>query len=171
VPAASSTADREFGITRDFDAPRELVWMAWTERDRLMQWFGPKGMPMTTAKMDFRVGGRFHFSLRMPDGNDMWGRFVFREIDPPNKLVWLHSFSDPAGGLSRHPLHEKWPMEMLTTVTFVEHQGRTTVTVRMSALDASPEERETFDSNHDSMRGGWGGTFDQLGAYLAKARA
>jgi len=69
--SAEDTADREIVITRVFDAPRELVWKAWTERERLMQWFGPKGFTMSTAKLDFRPGGVFHYCLRSPDGHDM----------------------------------------------------------------------------------------------------
>jgi uncharacterized protein YndB with AHSA1/START domain len=63
-----------FITSRTFDAPRELVWKAWTERERLMQWFGPKGFTISTAKLDFRPGGVFLYSMRTPDGKDMWGQ-------------------------------------------------------------------------------------------------
>src|SRR5258706_14903907 len=76
-------AAQEFVITRVFAAPRELVWKAWTERDRLMQWFGPKGFTMPTAKMDFRPGGVFHYCMRSAEGHEMWGTFVYREIVAP----------------------------------------------------------------------------------------
>src|SRR5690242_1162231 len=87
-------AGRPFVITRVFDAPRPLVWQAWTERDRLMQWFGPKGFTMPVATLDFRPGGVFHFCLRSPDGHQMWGKFAYREIVIPERIVWVHSFSD-----------------------------------------------------------------------------
>ena len=161
---------RPFIISRTFDAPRDLVWKAWTERDRVMQWFGPKGFTMSTANLDFRPGGTFLYALRGADGKEMWGKFVYREIVPPERIVWDHSFSDPAGGITRHPMAPTWPLRMLATATFVEHGGKTTVTVEWSALNPTPEERKTFDTSHDGMRMGWGGTFEQLEQYLAKAR-
>jgi uncharacterized protein YndB with AHSA1/START domain len=161
---------KEFVISRVFDAPREVVWKAWTERDRLMQWFGPKGFTMHAATLDFRPGGVFHYCLRSAAGEDMWGKFVYREIVPPERIVHVHSFSDEKGGTTRHPMSPTWPLEMLSTTTLTEHKGRTTVTVRWSALNATEAERTTFDSSHDGMRMGWTGTFDQLAEYLARGK-
>ena len=167
--AESKNDIRPFVISRTFDAPRELVWKAWTERDRLMQWFGPKGFKMTVANLDFHPGGVFHYCLRTPDGKDMWGKFVYREIVPPERIVLVNSFSDEKGGLTRHPMSPTWPLEMLTTTTFAEHAGKTTVTVQWELLHPTDEERKTFDTSHDGMKMGWTGTFDQLAEYLAKA--
>src|SRR5580704_13391744 len=75
-----ATAGDEFAITRVFDAPREQVWKAFTESERLMRWWGPKGFTMQVAKLDLRPGGVFHYCMRSPDGRDMWGKFVYREI-------------------------------------------------------------------------------------------
>ena len=158
----------EFVISRTFDAPRDLVWQAWTERERLMQWFGPKGFAMTAAKLDFRPGGTFHYCLRSTDGKEMWGRFVYREIVAPERIVWVHSFSDEKGNLARHPFSPTWPLEMLTTTSFTEEKGKTTVTVRWIPINATAEERKTFDAAHDGMRQGWSGTFDQLAGYLER---
>jgi uncharacterized protein YndB with AHSA1/START domain len=163
------TADEEFVISRVFDAPRDVVWKAWTERDRLMQWFGPKGFTMSQAKLDFRQGGMLHYCLSGPEGKEMWGKFVYREIIPPQRIVWMHSFSDEKGGLTRHPFSSAWPLEMLTTVTFAEHEDKTTVTVRWVPINASAAERETFQNNREGMKMGWTGTFEQLAQYLAKA--
>lgn len=162
-------ADGEFVITREFDAPREFVWKTWTERERLMQWFGPKGFMMPIAKMDFRPGGTLHYCLRSTDGTEMWGKFVYREIVTPERVVLVNSFSDENGNLTPHPLSPTWPLEMLTTTTFAEQGGKTAVTVRWSPLNATEEERKTFDTSHEGMRQGWGGTFDQLAEYLSKA--
>ena len=161
------SAQREFVISRVFNAPRELVWKAWTERERLMQWFGPKGFTMTAAMLDFRPGGVFHYCLRSPDGKEMWGKFVYREIVAPERIVLVNSFSDAKGGLTRHPMSPTWPLEMLSTTTFVEHEGKTTLTVLWAPLNPTEEERKTFDAAHDGMRQGWTGTMDQLAAYLA----
>src|SRR5579864_531181 len=94
---------KPFVLSRTFNAPRELMWKAWTERDHLMQWFGPKGFTMPVAKMDFRPGGMFHYCMQSPDGNRMWGKFVYREIVVPERIVLVNSFSDEAGGITRHP--------------------------------------------------------------------
>ena len=165
----AASASKDFVISRTFDAPREQVWTVWTQREHLMQWFGPKGFTMPVATMDFRVGGMTHYMLRGPDGLELWGKMVYREIDPPRRLVWVNAFSNPEGGLGRHPLAPEWPQQMLTVATFEDPApGRTTVTIRWSTIDATPEEQRTFDTNHDSMRMGWTGTFEQLEAYLAK---
>jgi len=100
----------------------------------------------------------------------MWAKFVYREVKAPQRLVWEHAFSDEAGGLTRHPLSPTWPLKLLTTVTFEDlGSGKTKVTLRWSPLDATAEEQNTFDAAHDSMRGGWGGSFEQLEAYLQRA--
>jgi uncharacterized protein YndB with AHSA1/START domain len=160
--------ERDFIITRVFNAPRKLVWRAWTERDRLMQWFGPKGFTMRVATLDFRPGGIFHYCLRTPDGGDMWGKFVYREIVAPEKIVLVNSFSDEKGGITRHPMNPTWPREMLSTTTFTEQGGKTAVTLKWTPLNPTEEERKTFDAGRQSMTMGWTGTMDQLEAYLAK---
>src|SRR3954465_11026908 len=111
VPARISNAPRPFVTSRTFDAPRELVWKAWSERARLMEWFGPKGFKMPAAKLDFRPGGSFHYCLEAPNGQEMWGKFVYREIVSPEKIVLVNSFSDEAGGITRHPMSATWPLE------------------------------------------------------------
>ncbi len=162
-------AERPFVITRIFDAPRALVWKAWTERECLMQWFGPKGFTMRVATLEFRPGGVFHYCLRSPDGHDMWGKFVYRDIVTPERIVLVNSFSDEKGNLTRHPMSPTWPLEMLSTTTFAEHECRTAITVQWTPLNATEAERKTFDTSHDGMQMGWTGTFEQLAEYLAKA--
>jgi uncharacterized protein YndB with AHSA1/START domain len=169
MPEQTKSAD--FVIARMFDAPRDLVWKCFTEPERMAEWWGPKGSTIVSSKMDFRVGGTYLGAMRDPAGNVMWGKFIYREIEPQQRLVWVHSFSDEGGGLTRHPMSPTWPLEMLTTVTFDEEGGgKTKVTLRWSALNATAEEQATFDAAHDGMRGGWGGTFERLDAYLASTR-
>jgi uncharacterized protein YndB with AHSA1/START domain len=164
----SVTSNDTFTIRRTLDAPRELVWRVYTERDHLMQWFGPKGFPMTQASMDFRPGGIFHYCLIVPGGQEMWGKWVFREIVEPEKLVVVVSFSDADGGITRHPMNPDWPSETLGTTTFEEHDGKTILTVSWEALGSDPVAKRVFAESHDSMRMGWSGTFEQLQAYLEK---
>ena len=94
---------KPFVIFREFAAPRDLVWKAWTERERFVQWFGPKGFMMILATMDLRPGGMTLYNMQSPDGKVMWGKAVYREIVPQEKLVWINSFSDKDGGTTRHP--------------------------------------------------------------------
>lgn len=166
---ATEPAGQEFVISRVFDAPRELVWKAWTEPARLARWWGPKGFAVRSCKVDLRPGGLFHYCLGSPGGHDMWGKFVYREIAAPERLVFVNSFSDEKGSVTRHPMHLAWPLEILSTVTFAEHEGRTTLTIRSVPINATNEERKTFEDGRESMRQGWTGTLDQLAGYLAKA--
>jgi uncharacterized protein YndB with AHSA1/START domain len=167
----AETKSADFVISRIFDAPRDLVWKCFADPERMKEWFGPKGSVIVAWKMDFRVGGTYHGAMRAGGGPPMWAKFVYREIVAPERLVWVHSFSDEAGNLTRHPLSPTWPLELLTTVTLEDAPGgKTRLTLRWSPLNASQEERETFDAAHDSMRGGWGGSFERLDAYLAGAR-
>ena len=113
----------DFVISRVFDAPRELVWKAFTEPERMKEWWGPKGSTIVASKMDFRVGGTYHGAMRDPSGTVMWAKFIYRDIAAPERLVWEHSFSDEAGGVTRHPLSPTWPLKLLTTVTFADAPG------------------------------------------------
>jgi len=158
-----------FVISREFAAPRDVMWKVWTDREHFARWFGPKGMTVTMEKFDLRPGGMTHYSITTPDGKQMWGRAIYREIVPPEKLVWINSFSDPQGGITRHPMtQDAWPLQLLTTITFAEHAGKTTVTVNWLPFESNDEERRVFDAGRESMKGGWGGTLDQLGAYLSE---
>jgi uncharacterized protein YndB with AHSA1/START domain len=164
MPAKSS---EPFVITRVFDAPRDRVWKAWTEAERLKQWWGPAGFKVHTCKVDLRPGGVFLYGMKAPDGSDMWGKFTYREIKAPQRLVFIVSFSDPKGGVTRHPWSPNWPLEMLSTVTFEEQGGKTKVTVQWLPADSATDvERKTFDEGRDSMKQGWGGTLDQFAGYL-----
>jgi uncharacterized protein YndB with AHSA1/START domain len=159
-----------FVISRTFDAPRDLVWKAWSEPERMAKWFGPKGVTNFHSKNDLRPEGIYLYGMRTPDGNEIWGKWVYREILPPQRLVFVNSFSDPKGGTTRHPMAPEWPLEMLSTITFDDKDGKTVVTVTWAPINASAAERKVFADNHASMKGGWSGTFEQLEAYLEKVQ-
>lgn len=160
----------EFVISRVFDAPRELVWECFTDVEHMKRWWGPKGAIVTQAKMDLRPGGTFHYRLEMPGGTEVWGKMVYREITPRDRIVFINSFSDEAGGTTRHPMAPTWPLEMHSVFTFEDVPGgKTRFTVRWSPHNATEEERKAFDDGHDSMRQGWGGTLDKLAGHLVKS--
>ena len=168
---ATQTMAEDFVITHTFDAPRDLVWKAWTNAEALAKWWGPKGCTIRVIKLDFRLGGVFHYAMAYQPGHEMYGRFVYREIAAPGRLVFINSFSDAEGGITRAPfpqLEGKWPLEVLNTMTLTEQGGMTTLNLRGGPINATGEERKVFESMHGSMRQGFGGTFDQLAGYLAK---
>lgn len=167
---ATQMPAKDFVISRVLNVPRKLVWQCFTDPERMQQWWGPKGVKIIKSTMDLRVGGTYHYGMQQPDGTVMWGRMVYREITPPERLVFINSFSDEAGGLGRHPLAPSWPIEMFSVFTYEEMPGgKTKFTVRWTPHNAAEEEQKTFDEGHASMTGGWSGTLDKLEAYLAKA--
>jgi uncharacterized protein YndB with AHSA1/START domain len=165
-----STSGKDFVLSRVFDASHDLVWQSFTDPERMNQWWGPKGVKILKAKMDLRPGGSYHYGMQTPDGKVMWGKFVYRKIDPQGRIEFINSFSDESGGLTRHPYAPNWPMEMLSVFTFEDQPGgKTKFTIRWTPHNATAEEQKTFDDGHASMTQGWGGTLDQLEAYLSDA--
>lgn len=148
-------------ITRVFDAPIELVWKAWTEPERLMRWWGPTNFTSPTCQIDFRVGGKYLFCMRDPDGNDYWSTGVFREIVPLKKFVYTDSFADAEGNVvpaSAYGMGTDHPDEMVVTVTFEDLGGKT----RMTNITSGFPEGE--------MKGmavmGWNQSLDKLAESL-----
>jgi uncharacterized protein YndB with AHSA1/START domain len=117
---SSSTADREIVLTRELDAPRELVWRAYTEPEHAPNWFGPNGFSNTVHEMDVRVGGRWRFIMHGPDGTDYSNRIVYQEVVQPERLVFLHGedVDDDPGAFH-------------VTLTLEDLGGRTRLTQRM----------------------------------------
>ena len=169
ISAMSVSSDEPFVISRAFDAPIDLMWKVWTESDRLAQWFGPKGVEVVHSKNDLRPGGVYHYAMKTPAGDVMWGKWVYREVKKPERLVFVSSFSDEQGGVTRHPMAPSWPLQTLSTITFTEANGKTTVTVNWQPLNATQQERDTFNAGRQGMMGGWSGTFERLEQYLATA--
>lgn len=123
---------------------------------------------MFASTLDLRPGGVHHYGMRAANGNEMWGRWTFKEVVPLERLVFRNSFSDPQGGATHHPMAPDWPLEMRSTITFAEHAGRTTLTLRAVAVNATESERRAFEAGFQGMTAGWGGTLDQLLAHLAR---
>jgi uncharacterized protein YndB with AHSA1/START domain len=142
---------REIVLTRVFDAPRHLVFEAFSKPELLKRWFGPRGWSLVVCEVDFRVGGGFRFVLRGPNGKEMGMRGVYREIVPPERSVHMESFDD-------------YPGEQSEVTVFVEAEGKTmfTATVRYSS-------REVRDAVLKSgMEHGAAETYDRLAELLAE---
>lgn len=162
---------KDFVISRTFDAPLELMWKAQTEAAHLAKWWGPKGFEFKVGKLDFRKGGVFHYGMTPPGGGGMmWGLITYVDIVPMKKLVTLVHFSDEKMGVARHPMAPTWPLKTISTMTLVEKNGKTTLTLTWAPYEATEEETKTFDAGHASMEGGFKGTWDQLEAYLAEVQ-
>ena len=149
---AVNIADRELTITRVFDAPRELVFKAWTRPEHLANWWGPRGFTLPEHTMDFRPGGAYRFRMRPPEGGDVWWYGVYREIVPPERLVWTCSIDDADG----KPISA----ETVLTVTFEEHNDKTKLTLRQSVFDSV--------ANRDSHNEGWSDALDRLEMQIAR---
>ncbi|MBX3114497.1 MAG: SRPBCC domain-containing protein [Fimbriimonadaceae bacterium] len=159
----------EFTITRIFNAPQDLMFKLWSDPNHLDKWFGPSGSRITQSKMEARPGGFYHYRLEMPDGMEVWGRFQYQELSPNDRLIWIASFSDENGGITRHPMAPDWPAEMMTIVTFQpENEGKTRVTVSTIPHNSSQLETDTFIKAMDSLDKGWGGTLDRLEEYIIR---
>lgn len=150
--AAGEMNERALVLSRIFDAPRRLVFKVWSEPQHLVHWWGPQGFTLPFYTMDFRPGGSYRFCMRSSDGVDHWLRGVYREILEPERLVFTSAWEDANG----RPGHET-----LVTVTFVEHDGQTELTLHQ-AIFASISAR-------DAHQTGWTENLARLADYLGKA--
>jgi uncharacterized protein YndB with AHSA1/START domain len=155
-----ATQDKnEVTITRIFDAPRELVWKAWTDPEIFKRWWGPEGFTSPVAKIDLRVGGKFDGSMRSPDGHDFWGTGVYREIVPPERLVMTDSFADEQGNVvpaTHYGFDADFPRELLITVILEKHEGKTKLTLKHSGVG------RVDDKHRNDMEQGWRQSFNKL---------
>lgn len=160
---------KPFTISRTFEAPRSLVWEVHTKPEHLERWWGPKGCKLGVERLEFRPGGIFHYSMRYSNGAAMWGRFLYRELDAPTRMVYFSSFANELGGIARAPFGPL-PFELQNTVTLTEKDGKTTLSIHTVPFGANAEEIAFFDNLREtkSLEQGFGGTLDQLAAYLAE---
>ncbi len=158
---AQARAERELVITRVFDAPRELVFRAWTEPERFKRWWGPKNFTAPACTIDLRVGGVYLNCMRSPEGQDFWTTGVYREIVEPERIVYTNSFADEKGTpvpASHYGMSGDWPLETLVTVTFEEHEGKTKMTLRHVGIPSG--------TYRDLAGAGWNESFDKLAESL-----
>lgn len=162
-----------FTIRREFKAPRELVFRTMMETAHLQHWWGPKECKLEVLRHVPRPGGMFHYAMHYPaaPGATMYGRFDYREIERPHRIVFVNGFADEEGRRIHFPGMPGWPLQMLITITLEEEGGRTVCTLHCDPLDAAPAEEALFKANHPSMQMGFGGMFDVYEGYLAKVGA
>ena len=154
TPKVTTPTDREIVLTRVFDAPRRMVFDAFSKPELLKRWFGPRGWSLVVCEVDFKVGGGFRFVLRGPDGKDMGMRGVYREIVPPERSVHMESFDD-------------YPGESQVTAVFTEQEGKTTMIA--TVLYPSKEVRDIVLKT--GMEHGAAESYDKLAEFLASGGA
>jgi uncharacterized protein YndB with AHSA1/START domain len=139
MPAKIADDARTIRIERMFDAPRELVFDAWTRPDYLLQWFAPRGCTIRFVEIDVRSGGRFHSCIHDPSFGDCWCVGVYREIVRPERIVYTMATADSAGHVIE-PVqagHDpRWPRETLVTVTLADVRGSTLLILEQNALES-----------------------------------
>ena len=157
-------------IVREFKAPKTLVFDAFTSPEAFSQWWGPAGSQLTVESFDFKPGGRTHYKM---DGNGhvMWGLFQYKNIQRAHLLEFINSFADAEGNIITSPFPMDFPLEILNKITLEENKGITTLTIQGHPINATAAQEDTYFSIMDSMHQGFGGTFDQLEAYLEKSQA
>lgn len=163
----NKSGQAELVITRQFNAPKEMIFKSFSEAERLAKWWGPKGSLIKVKRLDFRSGGMFLYSVDY-EGQVMWGRFVYGQILRPYSIEFVSSFSDEEGNITRAPFNQQWPLEFFNRWTLSEHEGMTTFTITVHPIDASSEELRSFNELQPSMQEGFAGSLDQLEEYLAQ---
>lgn len=148
----AASHERELVLIRSFDAPRRLVYAAWTDAARLVHWWGPRGHALLSCRADLRIGGTWRVASRSPEGEEHVCGGVYREVAPPRRLVFTMAWEGSQDGAPGH--------ETLVSVDFAEEGAGTRLTFRQATFSS----REARDG-HDE---GWSSSFELLAEYLAR---
>jgi uncharacterized protein YndB with AHSA1/START domain len=152
ISAAARSAASELVARRVFDAPRSLVFKAWTQPEHLARWWGPKGFTLVSCTMDVRPGGAWFRRMRSPEGAEYVKRGIYREIVAPERLVFTYVNEDADGSLGP---------ETVVTVTFEDCGERTRLTLHHAGFDGVP--------SRDAHEGGWISALERFAGYLEQA--
>jgi PhnB protein len=159
--------EKELIITRVVNAPKQLVFDAFTKAEHLAHWWGSAGCVLKVLKLNVTPGGQFHYVMQLPDGNEIYGLFNYKEVNAPDSIAFTSAFSDKEGNITTSPFPMDFPLEVYNTWTFTENDGKTTITLKGKPYHATAEQINTFSAIHDNMNEGFNKTFDQLDAYIA----
>ncbi len=163
-----TNGNAEFKLSYEFKAPKKLVFNAFADAKALGEWWGPAGFKNSVLSLDFRPGGIFHFKMEK-EGVTNYGRFIFGKIQPHDVLEFTNAFADEKANVVKAPFDIEIPKEIFYRLEFKEQGGKTTIHMTGQPVNASQTESEAFTSIADSMRQGFGASFDELAAYLASA--
>lgn len=150
----------ELSIVREFEAPNEVVWSAWTDPKKFMTWWGPKNFTCPFCEIDFKVGGKYLYCMRSPEGKDFWGTGTFTEIVPMKQIVYTDSFADEKGNVvpSTYYGMEGLPLELKVKVIFEAHDAKTKMTLTHTGIPSG--------TMIDLTKVGWNESLDKLAASL-----
>ncbi|MCG8338387.1 MAG: SRPBCC domain-containing protein [Proteobacteria bacterium] len=167
----SSGSDIQFKpcvITRDFDAPRQLVFDAWTHVEHLVNWnFPMKGVTCEYTKTDIRPRGSSLHKMIFPNGHEMWLLTIFEEINEPESLVFRQYMSNETGDILPNKMMPDWPKEMQASVFLEETDGKTRMTFTWKPVDPTRAEADCFEKNGEQGGKGWASAMEILAEYLA----
>ncbi len=155
-------------MSKWFNTTPERLYQALTSAADLGRWMAPEGTKLEVVKLEPHPGGIFHYSMTMPSGVVMWGKWTFVEMVPGQRLVVENSFSDASEAITVHPMSATWPLVTRSTSTIEAKDDGALLTLEWLAWHATAEQQATFDGAHAGMRMGWSGAFSQLEALLAK---
>jgi uncharacterized protein YndB with AHSA1/START domain len=151
-------------IERIFDAPRELVWKAWTDPQLVKQWWGPSGFTAPLAEMDFRVGGKYLFAMQSAEFNEgrtIWSTGVYEEIVPFERIVCTDCFADEKGNVvpaAHYGITQEFPLETRLVLTFEDLGGKTKMTLRHEGMPGG--------EMGEGAGSGWNESLDKLAASI-----
>jgi uncharacterized protein YndB with AHSA1/START domain len=149
VAREGNAPERTLTVTRVLNAPRDVVFRAWTDPNQLMKWWGPEHHPATHIEMDVRPGGRFRNCLRSVEtGAELWHHGVFREVVPPSLLVFSFAWEEDG----------ERGLENIVTITFEDLGGKTKLTLQQTPFQS--------DAERDGHGEGWGSSFGRLAEFL-----
>ncbi|HVC60902.1 MAG TPA: SRPBCC domain-containing protein [Acetobacteraceae bacterium] len=146
---SAAATSPELVVSRLIDAPRALVYKAWTQSEHAARWWGPQGFTTVSCRMDARPGGAYRLAMRAPDGTMHTKRGVYREIAEPERLVFSYAWEDANGNLGH---------EMRVTVTFEARGQQTLLTLHQTGFEAIPE--------RDSHQQGWTSCLERFTEYI-----
>lgn len=160
-----------FQLTQTLPTTTKKAFDLFSKKEHLANWWGPKGMEIDIKTFDFRPGGIFHYVLKAGNGFEMWGKFTYLEIEVPNRITLINSFSNALAETIPAPLvpfGADWPLEMWTEYRFEPSGDHTLITLTSHPQNASDASNQLFFDNHHNMKLGFKGTFDALQEYLER---
>src|SRR6266850_219094 len=154
-------------LIREFHAPRQLVFDAWTQVEHLKNWMFPqKGFTCEYVSAEIKPGGSSLHKIIAPNGHEIWLLTKYEEVNSPETLVFRQYNSNEAGDILPNPQMPNWPKELRTTIKLEEVDGKTKLQLIWQPINPTKEEAEAFEASRSQHPKGWGGGFDQLITYL-----
>lgn len=159
----------QYVVDREFKAPRDTVWKAWTDPKLMSRWYGP-GIDTIIHAFDLRPGGVWLNEMKWGSNSDR-SKMTFLEVVPGERMVWQHSSTDADWNVIANPMMPNWPRVILTTVTFDDAGPNTSVRLTMVPVDATEAEVACFAGATTGLGKGWGSGFKVLDKMFAEMGA